>query len=117
MEAMNLPTDGQDLSKISTIMQAISHPMRLKIIGAIGRGEKIVTHIMEEVGSSQSNISQHVEVLRKAGIVQSRRDHNRIYCSIADMNVLTLLGKVRECYCNGSQTQGMRTSHRPQLIG
>lgn len=115
MEAINLPTEGQDLSKISTIMQAISHPMRLKIIGAIGRGEKIVTHIMEEVGSSQSNVSQHVEVLRKAGIVQSRRDHNRIYCSIADMNVLTLLSKVRECYCNGRQR--MHTTHRPQLIG
>jgi DNA-binding transcriptional ArsR family regulator len=115
METMNLPTDGQDLSKISTIMQAISHPMRLKIIGTIGHGEKIVTHIMEEVGSSQSNVSQHVEVLRKAGIVQSRRDHNRIYCSIANMNILTLLTKVRECYCNGRE--GVRTSHRPQLIG
>lgn len=115
MEAINLPTDGQDLSRISKIMQAISHPMRLKIIGAIGRGEKIVTHIMDEVGSSQSNVSQHVEVLRKAGIVQSRRDHNRIYCSITDINVLTLLGKVRECYCNSSK--GVRTTHRARLIG
>ena len=84
MEAINLPTDGQDLSRISKVIQAISHPMRLRIIAALGRNEKIVNEIVEEVGSSQSNISQHVEVLRKAGIVQSRRDHNRIYCSITD---------------------------------
>ena len=115
MAPVNLPTEGKDLNRISTIMQAISHPMRLKIIGAIGRGEKIVTHIMEEVGSSQSNVSQHVEVLRKAGIVQSRRDHNRIYCSIADLNVLKLLNRVRECY--GNSQNGVRTTHRPQMIG
>ncbi len=102
MEAMELPRDGSELNTISNAIHAISHPMRLKIIGSISQGEKNVSHIMEDVGSSQSNVSQHVEVLRKAGIVQSRRDHNRIYCSISDPTLLEVLSRVRECYCGNS---------------
>ena len=99
MEQMNLPTEGQEMVRVSKAMQAISHPLRLKIIGAVGGKEKIVTHIMEEVGSSQSNVSQHVEVLRKAGILQSRREQNRIYCSVADKSVLKILSNAKECFC------------------
>ena len=111
MESMNLPEEGKEMARVSKGMQAISHPLRLKIIDAVGAQEKMVTHIMKEVGSSQSNISQHVEVLRKVGILQSRRERNRIYCSVSDQQVLQILSSAKECFCGDNQTPETLSLH------
>ncbi len=100
MKTEDLPSGVEELNDLSAAMQAISHPTRLKILGAIGSGEKIVTNILEEVGTTQSNVSQHVEVLRKAGIVQSRRVHNRVYCSVTSSDIFSVISRVKECFCS-----------------
>lgn len=100
MQNMDLPKGVEELNDLSAAMQAISHPTRLKILSSIGSGEKIVTNILEEVGTTQSNVSQHVEVLRKAGIVRSRRVHNRVYCSVAHSDIFRVISRVKECFCS-----------------
>lgn len=107
MDQIDLPEKGNDLARVSAVMQAISHPTRLKILGVIGGEEKIVTDILQEVGTTQSNVSQHVEVLRKAGVLQSRRVHNRVYCSVVDSDIFRVISSVRECFCTGQPEQGM----------
>ncbi|MBT6880484.1 MAG: winged helix-turn-helix transcriptional regulator, partial [Gammaproteobacteria bacterium] len=76
-ERVKLPSKKEEIQEISSALHAISHPTRLKILCFLGDEERIVNEILEHAGSTQSNISQHIEVLRKAGIIHSRRAHNR----------------------------------------
>ncbi len=107
MSQFDLPEKGNDLDRVSAVMQAISHPTRLRILGVIGREEKIVTDILQEIGTTQSNVSQHVEVMRKAGVLQSRRVHNRVYCSVVDSDIFRVISSARECFCVERPEQGL----------
>lgn len=98
-QGVDLPSDKMEIKQISTALRAISHPTRLKILCFLGNSEKIVNEILEHTGSTQSNISQHLEVLRKANVVQSRRSHNKVYCSIRSDDLLPLIENIRELFC------------------
>jgi DNA-binding transcriptional ArsR family regulator len=58
-----------------------------------------VGEIVEQTGTSQSNISQHLEQLRNKNIVLSRKDANRIYYRIRNRQLLDLIGTMREVLC------------------
>ena len=80
-------------------MKAIAHPLRLKILCVLGEQEVNVQDIVDAVGTSQSNISQHLAILRDKGIVHWRKDGNRVFYKVADGRTLTLIGMMREVYC------------------
>lgn len=70
--------------KIAEILQAIGPPARVAILLAIGRGEACVCHLESILGWRQAYISQHLMALRKAGILQDRRDGRYVYYRLAD---------------------------------
>ena len=80
-------------------MKAIAHPLRLTILCVLGEQEVNVQDIVDAVGTSQSNISQHLAILRDKGIVNWRKDGNRVFYKVADGRTLTLIGMMREVYC------------------
>ena len=80
-------------------LKAISHPLRLKILCIVGEQEVCVQDIVEAVGTSQSNISQHLAILRDKGVLQTRKDANRVYYRVADQRTLQLIGMMREVFC------------------
>ena len=80
-------------------MKAIAHPLRLQILCVLGNEQVSVQDIVEAVGTSQSNISQHLAILREKRILRSRRDANRVYYSISDRRILKLIGMMREVFC------------------
>ena len=80
-------------------LKAISHPLRLKILCVVGDQEVCVQDIVEAVGTSQSNISQHLAILRDKGVLQTRKDANRVYYRVADQRTLQLIGLMREVFC------------------
>ncbi|MFA7270163.1 MAG: metalloregulator ArsR/SmtB family transcription factor [Sterolibacterium sp.] len=80
-------------------LKAISHPLRLKILCFIGAQEICVQDIVDAVGTSQSNISQHLAILRDKGVLQTRKDANRVYYRVADARTLQLIGLMREVFC------------------
>ena len=55
--------------------------------------------IVEAVGTSQSNISQHLAILRETGILMTRKDANRVYDRVGDGRTLQLIGMMREVFC------------------
>lgn len=79
-------------------LKAISHPLRLKILCVVGDQETCVQDIVEAVGTSQSNISQHLAILRDKGVLHTRKDANRVY-RIADQRTLQLIALMREVFC------------------
>jgi len=80
-------------------LKAIAHPLRLKILCVISDGEVCVQDIVEAVGTSQSNISQHLGILRDKNVLQTRKDANRVYYRVTDPRTLQLLVMMREVFC------------------
>lgn len=60
------------------VFKAMGHPLRLGVIEFLQDGEKCVCEIAEQVGTEISNVSKHLSVLKKAGIVADRRDGLKI---------------------------------------
>lgn len=85
---LNIP---QVSEKIGTVLQAIGSPARVAILIAIGRGEACVCHLESILGWRQAYISQHLMALRKADILQDRRDGRYVYYRLKDEAILTLV--------------------------
>ena len=80
-------------------LKAIAHPLRLKILCVLGESELCVQDIVEAVGTSQSNISQHLAILRDKEVLQTRKDANRVYYRVGDRRTLQLIVLMRELFC------------------
>lgn len=80
-------------------LKAISHPLRLKILCVVGGEEVCVQDIVDAVGTSQSNISQHLAILRDKGVLQTRKDANRVFYRVVDQRTLQLISLMREVFC------------------
>ncbi|MES9960887.1 MAG: metalloregulator ArsR/SmtB family transcription factor [Sedimenticola sp.] len=95
----SLLAGDEDIERASRSLKAMSHPLRLKILCTLGGQEVSVQDIVEQVGTSQSNISQHLAILRDKGILASRKDANRVYYRVSDSRTLQLIGMMREVFC------------------
>ncbi len=94
----DLPQDAHtDLT--ANALKAMAHPLRWKILCSLGDKELSVGEIVERTGTSQSNISQHLEQLRNKNIVVARKEANRIFYRIRNGQLLDLIGIMREVLC------------------
>jgi len=92
----------EQVEQAARAMKAIAHPLRLKILCVLGDQAVSVQDIVEAVGTSQSNISQHLAILREKGIIRSRKQANRVYYSVGDQRTLRLIVMMREVFCDNS---------------
>ena len=95
-----LITLDEDVERAARSLKAMSHPLRLKILCTLGDREISVQDIVERVGTSQSNISQHLAILRDKGILSSRKDANRVFYRVGDARTLRLISMMREVFCS-----------------
>jgi ArsR family transcriptional regulator len=95
-----LMSHDADIERASRSLKAMSHPLRLKILCTLGDREVSVQEIVDAVGTSQSNISQHLAILRDKGILQSRKDANRVYYRVGDARTLRLIGMMQDVFCS-----------------
>ncbi|MFQ5994593.1 MAG: ArsR/SmtB family transcription factor [Acidiferrobacterales bacterium] len=97
-----LITDEDDIYIASRSMKAMAHPLRLKILCIVGGSTEVcVQDIVEQVGTSQSNISQHLSILREKGILAFRKDANKVYYRIGDARIVKLIDSLRDAFCTG----------------
>lgn len=89
----------EHIDMASRALKAIAHPLRLKILCVLGNDELSVQEIVDCVGTSQSNISQHLAILREKDVLRTRKDANRVFYRIGDERMLTLIGMMREVFC------------------
>lgn len=97
-----LSTREEDIERAARSLKAMSHPLRLKILCVLGDRELSVQEIVSAVGTSQSNISQHLAILRDKGILASRKDANRVYYRVSDARTLRLISLMQEVFCTVS---------------
>ena len=97
--SFNLIDKQEHIELAARSLKAIAHPLRLKILCVIGDQEACVQEIVDAVGTSQSNISQHLAILREKGVLQTRKDANRVFYRVADPRTLQLVSLMREVFC------------------
>jgi ArsR family transcriptional regulator len=91
--------DDNDINRAARCLKAMSHPLRLKILCVLGNNSISVQDIVEQVGTSQSNISQHLAILRDKGILDYKKEANRVYYFIDDERVIHLIQMMRSVFC------------------
>jgi ArsR family transcriptional regulator len=94
-------TNEEDIIRASYALKAMAHPLRLEILCILGGTTEVsVQEIVEYVGTSQSNISQHLSILREKGILAARKDANKVFYRVADPKILQLIGAMRAAFCS-----------------
>jgi len=96
---LSLDIQDDDIERACRSLKALSHPIRLKILCILGYEEVSVQDIVERIGTSQSNISQHLAILRDKEILVTRKDANRVLYRIGDKRTLHLFKMMRELFC------------------
>ena len=100
-DSVVLITNEDDIYNASHSLKAMAHPLRLKILCLLGATTEVsVQDIVEQVGTSQSNISQHLSILRDKGILISRKDANKVFYRIAEPSILHLISAMRQAFCS-----------------
>lgn len=92
-------TQNCDITCTAKTLKAISHPLRLKILCTLNEEELSVKDIVKTSGSSQSNISQHLNYLRDKKILTARRDANRVFYRIAKLELIIIIKMMQDLYC------------------
>jgi ArsR family transcriptional regulator len=97
--APDLPPEAMEI--IARRFKVLSEPMRLRLLHALQGGEKTVTELIKETGSTQANISKHLSLLSDAGMVDRRRAGIHAYYYINDPMIFELC----ELVCSGIKKQ------------
>ncbi len=83
--------DNRQIREAASIARAISHPVRLQILNELRDEGAYVMHLTAVLGRPQANISQHLMVLREAGLVTAIRDGMTVLYQISDPQVLNIV--------------------------
>jgi len=78
---------GVNYEKVSETLKALGHPARLKIVAGLLKDECNVAQIQKVLRLPQSTISQHLRILKNAGIIKGRREGNKTCYSVIDARI------------------------------
>jgi len=78
------------------LIQAAGHPIRLAIIDVLRDGERCVCEIAQAVGADRSNVSRHLAVMLKAGVLRCRKDGLNVIYALRTPCILEFLACVTE---------------------
>ncbi len=76
------PASSETIQRGAEVFKALGHPSRLAMVAALERGERCVCDLHELVGGDLSTVSNHLAVLRNAGLVNSERRGTQVYYSL-----------------------------------
>ncbi len=112
-----MPRSGFDMTIYelqAEISKTLAHPIRLAILHTLRDGERTVNNLTEKLGASQSNISQHLALMRKARIVQTRKAGATVYYSLSNPKISQACDMIREVLLEQlSQRQEMAKAYTP----
>ncbi|HOP21432.1 MAG TPA: metalloregulator ArsR/SmtB family transcription factor [Gammaproteobacteria bacterium] len=86
-------------SKAARMLKTLSSESRLMILCALEVREYSVTELHQQIGLSQSALSQHLATLRREGMVKTRRESQVIYYSLAQSNTTRIIEVLSDLYC------------------
>ncbi|HIL93484.1 MAG TPA: ArsR family transcriptional regulator [Cycloclasticus sp.] len=94
-----LINDDSDINKAADLLKVLAHPIRLKIICQLGREEKAVQQLIDSVGSTQSNVSQHLAIMRNAGVLTYKKNATQVLYRVSEPTAIDLVELLKKVYC------------------
>jgi len=95
----------QTAGRATSLLKAMANSSRLLILCQLAEGEKSVGQLERLVGLSQSGLSQHLALLRRKGIVATRRDAQSIYYSLASEEATAVMATLYRVFCAKTTTK------------
>ena len=86
---------------VASVFSVLSEPTRLRIMHVICEQEKTVSQIVEELGATQTNISRHLNLMHRSGVLARRKEGNQVFYRGADAEMVDICRRV----CNRIATQ------------
>lgn len=99
MDATMLNQMQASAGKASQLLKSLSHPDRLMLLCQLTQGEHCVSELEAKVGLGQPSLSQQLGILRKDGLVTTRRDGKQIYYAVASNDALAILNVLYDRFC------------------
>jgi len=75
---------------VASYFSVLSEPMRLRIMHTICESEKTVSQIVDETGATQTNVSRHLGMMHRSGVLARRKEGNQVYYRAADTALVEL---------------------------
>jgi ArsR family transcriptional regulator len=72
-----------DYERQASIYKALANPTRLHLVELLGKKQRWASELQEGLGISKANLSQHLSILKAAGVVSTQREGKQLYCGIA----------------------------------
>lgn len=91
------------------LFKSLGHPVRIRILQMLEKGELCVCEMIDEIGIEQSNLSQHLGVLKKQGLIESRKEGQWVRYWLASPSVTQLVKA-------GEQILRERIDHSQSLL-
>ena len=86
----------ESLHKAAETLKILAHPQRLRLVEILEREQKVPVHaLIEETGFPQAGVSQHLNQMRRMGLVNAERRGKEVWYSISDPRALSILN----CIC------------------
>jgi ArsR family transcriptional regulator len=85
---VTMSSSEADRQRSAAIARALSDPKRLCVLETLATGERSVSDLSRDAGCQIPNMSQHLAVLRSAGLVATRREGSTVYYRLTDQRVL-----------------------------
>lgn len=92
---MHLPPDKTVTEAKAELFKALAHPARVRVLELLAEQELSMGELAQRIGLEPSHLSQHVSVLRRAGVVDSRRVKTTVLCALRDPQTAELLAVAR----------------------
>jgi ArsR family transcriptional regulator len=88
------PLNEKTLELVAERFRVLGDPVRLRLLQTLEAGEKSVAELVEATGASQANVSKHLQLMLRAGVVERRREGLFSYYSVRDARVFQLCDAV-----------------------
>lgn len=90
--------NNEHIDAVATILKSMSHPIRLKTLYMLLEGDKTTGQLLEEIKTTNPNMSQHLNILRDSGVIQSKKERTFVHNSIADKRIAQILKNIQHLF-------------------
>ena len=104
---------GALFNQFAAVAKAAAHPHRLELLEQLAQGERSVERLADRVRISVANASQHLQQMRRGGLVVPRREGKFVFYRLADDAVLDLMTSLRRV----AEATGARVVELPTMVG
>lgn len=91
MKRLNPPAGRERFELQAEILRALAHPIRLAILELLRPGEVCVCDIATSIGAERSNVSRHLAVMSRAGVLQTRKEGLKVFYSLRTPCLLEMI--------------------------